>query len=294
MKSTSSFILLLTIISTSSTIDAFSFVPISPHPLTITSHHALSEAQVSTVMEIKPVSTTSARSSGLALSLDDGTRKSHSVAENTAFVTGFFKGISTKRAFSQLVASLYFVYDGMERAFEASSDSNVKALDYPELRRVDTLCDDMEFYFGKNWRETVKPSPATTVYVNRISEIKESKPYLLVAHMYTRYLGDLFGGQMMGGMARSSLKLEDGKGTKFYEFDDIENTKDFIENWYAKLNTLELTDSQKQDIVDEGNLVFKYNIDLFNELEGSKRVIVKTCWKLFKDAVKNKIRSKKD
>ena len=33
----------------------------------------------------------SARSTGLALQLDDGTRKSHSVAENTAFVTGFFK-----------------------------------------------------------------------------------------------------------------------------------------------------------------------------------------------------------
>ena len=38
-------------------------------------------------------------------------------------------------------------------------------------------------------------------------------PELLVAHQYTRYLGDLFGGQMMGGMARSSLKLDDALGT---------------------------------------------------------------------------------
>ena len=59
---------------------------------------------------------TSARASGLALALDDGTRKSHSVAENTAFVTGFFRGIATKSAFSQLVASLYFVYEAMESA----------------------------------------------------------------------------------------------------------------------------------------------------------------------------------
>ena len=34
----------------------------------------------------------SAREDGLALLLDDGTRKSHSLAENTAFVNGFFKG----------------------------------------------------------------------------------------------------------------------------------------------------------------------------------------------------------
>ncbi|KAL3911321.1 MAG: hypothetical protein SGPRY_008740, partial [Prymnesium sp.] len=53
------------------------------------------------------------RSYGLALALDEGTRKSHSMAENTAFVTGFFKGISTRPAFSQLVADLYFVYKAM-------------------------------------------------------------------------------------------------------------------------------------------------------------------------------------
>ena len=51
------------------------------------------EQKISEAMEIKPVSAESARSTGLALALDDGTRKSHSVAENTAFVTGFFRGI---------------------------------------------------------------------------------------------------------------------------------------------------------------------------------------------------------
>ena len=64
----------------------------------------------------------SARAEGLALLLDDGTRKSHSVAENTAFVTGFFKGIATKDAFAKLVASLYFVYKAMEDAFDATAD----------------------------------------------------------------------------------------------------------------------------------------------------------------------------
>lgn len=46
------------------------------------------EERVAQAMELKPVSQESARSTGLALQLDDGTRKSHSVAENTAFVTG--------------------------------------------------------------------------------------------------------------------------------------------------------------------------------------------------------------
>ena len=214
------------------------------------------EQKISEAMEIKPVSAESARSTGLALALDDGTRKSHSVAENTAFVTGFFRGIATKQAFGQLVASLYFVYDAMESAFTECDDEGVRALDYPQLRRRAALEEDMAYYFGPEWRDSVQPSPATRKYVARVEEVAREAPYLLIAHMYTRYLGDLFGGQMMGGMARRSLDLDASLGTKFYEFDDIPQTKPFIEEWYAQLNKLELSDEQKERIVDEGNEVF--------------------------------------
>eukprot|EP00798_Chlamydomonas_sp_ICE-L_P024517 gene24517-10120_t len=75
----------------------------------------------------------SARKTGLALMLDDGTRKSHSVAENTAFVTGFFKGIAEKESFARLVSGLYFVYEAMEDAFDKTLESKVKAIDYLQL-----------------------------------------------------------------------------------------------------------------------------------------------------------------
>lgn len=236
------------------------------------------------------VSNVSARESGLALALDDGTRKSHSMAENTQFVTGFFKGISTREAFSQLVASLYFVYRSMEEAFDAAQDTKVKALDYPELRRLKSLEEDMAFYFGENWRSTVKPSKETQEYCDRIAKIAREEPPLLIAHMYTRYLGDLFGGQMMGGMARSSLKLEQNRGTRFYEFDDIPNNKQFIESWYTKLNQLDLSEKQKQEIVDEANVVFTLNIKLFDELVGGKRAVLKAVWELAVNAVKSKLK----
>ena len=52
-------------------------------------------------------------------------------------------------------------------------------------------------------------------------------------------------------------------------FDYIPETKPFIEDWYQALNRLDLSEAQKQAIVDEGNLVFALNIDLFDELEGN-------------------------
>jgi heme oxygenase len=241
-------------------------------------------------ISVKPVKSASARSTGLALALDDGTRKSHSMAENTQFVTGFFKGISTRSAFAQLVASLYFVYQAMEKAFNDAQDPNVRAMDFSELRRLPSLEQDMAYYYGENWQQTVKPNQATKEYCNRVATIARDEPLLLIAHMYTRYLGDLFGGQMMGGMARTSLNLDDSLGTKFYEFDDIDNNKQFIEEWYTKLNQLDLTDEEKRDIVDEANLVFALNIKLFNELSTRKRDAISAVWRLVMDAAKAKLR----
>jgi heme oxygenase len=77
------------------------------------------------------------------------------------------------------------------------------------------------------------------------------------------------GGQMMGGMASRSLKLENGDGTSFYEFEDIDSANNFITEWYQKLNELDLTEDQKQEVVDEANFVFALNIDILQELEGS-------------------------
>ena len=127
----------------------------------------------------------------------------------------------------------------------------------------------MEFFYGCEWENEIKPSSATTAYVSRVKDIAKTKPYLLIAHQYTRYLGDLFGGQMMGGMASRSLSLTNGDGTAFYTFDDIPSTNNFITEWYQRLNELDLSDEQKEEIVDEANLVFDLNIDLLQELEGS-------------------------
>jgi heme oxygenase len=160
----------------------------------------------------------------------------------------------------------------MEEEFERTDNVHVKQLDFPELRRVRSLDEDMEYYFGQDWKNVVVPSDATRTYCNRIRTIARNQPHLLVAHMYTRYIGDLFGGQIMKGMARASLKLDKGKGTRFYEFDDISSIKPFIEAWYTKLNELDLSDQEKKEIVNEANHVFALNLGLFQEIGPRKKM----------------------
>lgn len=226
------------------------------------------------------------RQTGMALMLDDGTRKSHSMAENTQFVTGFFKGLANRNSYRLLMTTLYYVYKAQEEAMDNTNEARVQILDYPELRRLESLKKDMEFFYGTNWPYLIQPSPAAKEYVARVEEVAATKPYLLVAHQYTRYLGDLFGGQMMGGMARRSLDLPDREGTAFYTFDGIPSAKDFITEWYTRLNGLDLTDEQKVEIVDEANRVFALNILVFQELDGSA---VKAMFSLAFNSLKSKL-----
>ena len=41
-----------------------------------------------------------------------------------------------------------------------------------------------------------------------VLEIAKEEPYLLIAHHYTRYLGDLSGGQILKNIAQKALNLD--------------------------------------------------------------------------------------
>jgi heme oxygenase len=67
-----------------------------------------------------------------------------------------------------------------------------------------------------------KPEPALSDFLIHIEDLATStgKAPLLLAHAYVRYLGDLSGGQIIGGRIRRAYKLPSTAGTAFYDFSD--------------------------------------------------------------------------
>jgi heme oxygenase (biliverdin-producing, ferredoxin) len=208
-------------------------------------------------------------SSDLARKLREGTKKAHTMAENVGFVKCFLKGTVEKTSYRKLVANLYFVYSAMEEELERLRQHPVVGQIYfAELNRKQSLERDLAFYYGPNWREEVKPSVAAQAYVARIHEIANSQPELLVGHSYTRYLGDLSGGQILKGIAERAMNLSDG-GTAFYRFDAISDEKAYKAHYRQTLDALPVDDAMTDKIVEEANDAFKMNMNMFNELEGS-------------------------
>ena len=218
--------------------------------------------------------------------IKEGTKKSHSAAENTAFVKSFLRGVISKESYRTLVSDLYFVYSALEEDFRIfKNDPVLGALYLPELERVTALETDLRYYYGPIWRSIVEPSEACQRYVNRIHEVAKTEPELLIGHHYTRYLGDLSGGQILKGIAEKALNLN-GEGLNFYEFGKIDDAKIYKEKYRSILDTLPLTESQQNAIITEANYAFRLNMYMFEQLEGNSLV---SFFKILMGVIRGKI-----
>jgi heme oxygenase len=209
-------------------------------------------------------------SSNLSLKLREGTKKAHTMAENVGFVRCFLRGVVEKKSYRKLVANFYYVYTAMEEELERHKDHPVvSAIYFPELHRKETLEEDLTYYYGSHWRSQIAITPAGQRYVDRIREIGNNAPELLVGHSYTRYLGDLSGGQILKSIAQRAMNLSGRDGVAFYEFPTIPDEKGFKENYRASVDAAPVDEAMADAIVQEANDAFGINMEMFQELEGN-------------------------
>ena len=198
------------------------------------------------------------------------TSQAHKLAESSNFVKGILRGVMDMESFANMQAGMYLVYEAMEEELDRHKDHPlVRQVHFPELSRTEVLQQDMQFLYGDDWRNQVKLTPVRRKYIERIRQLGEQNPELLVAHSYTRYLGDLSGGQVILKIARRSLGLKNRDGLRFFDFDEIEDSKSFKKEYRNRLNNLQLSEIQERGIIEEAKNVFALNQSLFEELEGS-------------------------
>jgi len=200
----------------------------------------------------------------LSEALKSGTAASHQAAEDVHFVCEFIKGNIDRKLYGELVLSLYHVYAHMEEALNQHAPKNFRSCHFPqELSRKEALEEDVDFWHGSLPNRI---SPATQDYVDRIHYLAQTDPLMLLAHAYTRYLGDLSGGKILARVARKAMQLG-SDGLDFYDFENIPSAKLFKDKYRSALDDLHLTPTQVSKLVAEANVAFVLNMRLFEELD---------------------------
>ncbi|MPY64455.1 biliverdin-producing heme oxygenase [Streptomyces spongiae] len=191
-------------------------------------------------------------------------REQHTAAHNATFMSDLLGGRLGVDAYARYTEQLWFVYEALEsRAPELADDPVAGPFIQPELLRLAALEKDLAHLRGPDWRSTLTALPATEEYTRRITECARTWPGGYVAHHYTRYLGDLSGGQVVRDTAEKTWGFDKkGDGVRFYVFEDIANPAAFKRGYRELLDRVRADDLEKQRIIAECKRAFALNITM--------------------------------
>lgn len=214
---------------------------------------------------VTETSTEASEALPLATRLKERTREIHNDAENMRFISELMGGKLHVEAFRDLAIQQHYIYAALEEATEAIAGlPQADSLTFAELTRSPSIAEDLTFLVGDNWNEEIQPLPATIAYVERLKSCGADVARY-AAHAWTRYLGDLSGGQVIKVMLQRHYGMGD-EGLSFYNFKEIVKAKPFKDLYRERLNGLDLTEEEIEATVEEALEAFRLNQALFAEL----------------------------
>ena len=209
---------------------------------------------------------TSGTGEAFSARLRAATWSDHGDNETSAYMSALVGGRLARDQYAVLVAQLHPVYDLLERAADRmASDPVAGPFDLPGLRRRAALEADLAFFYGPRWRARVEPGEATARYCDRLREVCFDWPGGFVAHHYTRYLGDLSGGQYIGSQVRRTLDIAAGAdGVRFYRFPG--KPKAYKDRYRALLDAAPWDAREQESVIDEVRIAYRLNAAVTEEL----------------------------
>lgn len=202
--------------------------------------------------------------------LKQGVWKEHEEAENSVFTQAILKGNLTREAYRQFLVELREVYMALEEMAELNKDNpSFGPIHFPtEMSRLKSLEEDLEFFYGPDWCQQVKPmTQGSKDYAARIREVGKMDPLLLVAHSYVRYIGDMSGGQQLKYKISKNLQLPStGEGVHFFIFNEIDNIRQFKTFYFGNMNSIDVSQEDVEKLVREAKSGFMFNIKMFKDM----------------------------
>ncbi|MGN0063213.1 MAG: heme oxygenase (biliverdin-producing) [Nocardioides sp.] len=201
----------------------------------------------------------------LSVAMREGSRAQHDAAEAATFIADLMGGKVNEYGYVNYLRALRDVYAALEETSRELADHPVVALIHDtQLERLGAIEADIAAWSTGAPEETVFEGRSVQGYVDSIRAAKDN-PVRLVAHLYTRYMGDLSGGLAIGRILDREFSRE-GNGLSFYAFEHIAKPKEYKDGYRAALDSLPLDEAERAEVVEEVQVAFAHNQAIFAEL----------------------------
>lgn len=160
------------------------------------------------------------------------TRLDHERAERSPFIVGLLAGELDRRAHVELLRALLPVYQALEQLLLIQGEeASISLFD---------------------------------AYVSVVREAAVS-PQRLLAHHYTRYLGDMAGGRVIASRLRREYDIDQSALT-YYDFGGLEDVHSYRRQYRSRLDEVPWTAAEQAEFIGECSLAYRANSQLFGEL----------------------------
>lgn len=242
----------------------------------------------------------------LSARLKHATRALHAQAERSGVMRELLRGRISWAAYLSMMRNLRAVYAALEAGLDQQGPGAFgHGLWRPELRRLAALDSDLAHWAARGrtggppsagaralpapcaaaeggaWTpplpEEPAPTealvPATRAYAARLQALATQAPALLPAHAYVRYLGDLYGGQVLSRLVRQQFSLPEGPGTSFYEFGEASRVEQLRADFRSALDALPLTPPQAAAFIEEACEGFRLHGQMFEQIQAQGEAV---------------------
>jgi heme oxygenase len=190
------------------------------------------------------------------------TKALHAEAERTGIIRKLLRGEASRAGYIMLLRNLLPAYRAMEDGLDRHCASpGIELLSCYRLDRARAIEADLTALCGERWIEDVPLLAAGEIYAKRMGHAAEGDGIRLIAHAYTRYLGDLSGGQILQRLLARSLQLRPAE-LNFYDFPQFADLEALKAEYRSTLDQAGALAPDPQSVVEEGAIAFSMNIDV--------------------------------
>lgn len=203
---------------------------------------------------------------GLRARLKLDTRDLHRESQRSGIMRTLLLGRIERADYCALLRNLHEIYAALEAALETHCNHRwLEPILFRALFRLGHIESDLRYLHGSGWSQDIAVEPAAAAYRDRLTQLSDAGPGLLVAHAYVRYLGDLGDGQIVYRLVAERLRLGEA-GTQFYQFGSAADIDLLVAQFRAGLDTIPADPAEVDAIVGEAQQAFRRHVELYEQL----------------------------